>query len=392
MDRFKQPFTLYKRGKIWYFRLADDPKRIPHSTGKTTKVEAAQYAEEVVKQGVPTPVAKMKLRDYLPEALEQYIKTRAADGNPVTDRHCRDSRRFIRYILDDEIVEMKLGDVKVSHVSDFKLRLLERMKDRRNTANRVLRTLKMLLRTAYERQEINRDPSGGSRGVRRIAVKSKTRNIYTSDQLERLFPPDSWEKGDYSPWAGIHDYTAFLLTASTGLRRKEVLGLQWSAVFLEESIPYVVVIEELAKSKKRRATPFFDQVVFGDDRCVRAMKQLRGSFSRKNTKIMTISGTPVEGYCFGYADGSPRRETWWTDRLTKALENAGIERGGDEKTLPLDGHSFRHTLASNLKSRGMPDSLIRTFCGWSGLKVQSDYTHFDPDLIQHYTQWISRQA
>ena len=126
MDRFKQPFTLYKRGRIWYFRLADDAKRTAHSTGKTTKVEASQYAERIVKQGFQSPVSKKKLSEYLPEALEQYIKMRAADGNPITDRHCRDSRRFVRYILDDEIAELKLGDVKVSHVADFKLRLLER--------------------------------------------------------------------------------------------------------------------------------------------------------------------------------------------------------------------------------------------------------------------------
>ena len=40
----------------------------------------------------------------------------------------------------------------------------------------------------------------------------------------------------------------------------------------------------------------------------------------------------------------------------------------------------------------LPDELIRTFCGWSGVKVQSQYTHFDSDLIRHYTQWMSKQA
>ena len=41
MQRYKKPYTLFKRGKIWYYRLGNDPKRIPHSTGKTLKAEAA---------------------------------------------------------------------------------------------------------------------------------------------------------------------------------------------------------------------------------------------------------------------------------------------------------------------------------------------------------------
>ena len=392
MERFKQPYTLLKRGKVWYYRLANDPKRVPHSTGKTTKVEAAQYAAEMAKQGIQSPVAKKKLSEYLPEALEKHIQMRAADGDPLNELHCQDSRRYIRYILSDKISNIELGDVTVSHVQDFKLRLLERMKDKRNTANRVLRLLKMLLRTAYERQEIPRDPSGGSRGVRRITVKAKTRGIYSSEQLECLFPPDPWGATNFNPWADIFDYSTFLLAASTGLRRKEVLGLQWDSVFLEEEIPYVVVTEELAKSKKQRATPFFDKVIFGEDRAVRAVKKLRDTSSRKTAKVMNMEGTPIEGYVFGYADGSPRRTTWWKDHLGKALKKANIDRGGDENTMPLDAHSFRHTLASNLKSRGMPDGLIRTFCGWSSLNVQANYTHFDPDLIQHYTNWMSKQV
>jgi len=392
MERYKQPYTIFKRGRIWYYRLSGDSKRIPHSTGKTVKAEAAKYAEEMARKGIQSPVATEKLREYLPKALEKYIQMRVADGDPLNESHCQDYRRYIRYILSYYIADLQLGEVTVANVQDLKLLLLEQMKDKRNTANRVLTLLKMLLRIAYERQDIQSDPSGGSRGVSRIRVKSRTRGIYTLSQLERLFPPDPWEAYNFDPWTGVVDYTAFSMAASTGLRRKEVLGLRWSSVFIEEEIPYVVVTEELAKSKKQRATPFFDRVVFGDDRAVRAMKRLRDTSFKQSAKVLNMEGLPVEGHVFGYADGSPRRTTWWKDHLENALKKANIDRGGDKNTMPLDAHSFRHTLASILKSRGMPDSLIRTFCGWSGAKVQSDYTHFDPDLIQHYTQWISKQA
>jgi len=388
MPRYKAKYTIFKRGKIWYYRLGDDPKRVHHSTGQTLKGEAVKFVEEILKKRKQSPIAEKSLQEYLPEALKKYIKLRIEDGNPLSKDYCKDSKRYIKYIRSDPIADKALGEVSFADLEDFKMRTLEKFRDRRNTASQVLKTLKLLLHRAYRRQEIQSDPSG----VDPIKIKSKVRQIYTSEQLECLFPPEPWEEGNYNPWSGIHDYTAFLLAVCTGLRRKEVLGLQWEAVFLEENIPYVVVVEELAKSKKQRATPFFDQVIFGDEQAVRAMRQLKACSSRKTAKVMNMSGAPVEGYVFGYADGSPCKETWWNKHLKKALENAGIDRGGDEKTMPLDAHSFRHTLASNLKSRGMPDDLIRTFCGWSSLNVQSNYTHFDPDLIQHYTQWMSKQA
>jgi hypothetical protein len=118
----------------------------------------------------------------------------------------------------------------------------------------------------------------------------------------------------------------------------------------------IVVPEELAKSKKRRAMPFFDMVVFGDNRAVRAMKYLQNVSSRKTLKVMTMEGKPVEGYVFGYADGSPRKTTWCKDHLEDTLKEAQIDRGGNENIMPLDAYSFRHTLASNIKAIGMPDS------------------------------------
>lgn len=53
MPQYKATYTLFKRDKKkksskWYYRLANDPNRIPHSTGKTTKWEAEQFVEELI--------------------------------------------------------------------------------------------------------------------------------------------------------------------------------------------------------------------------------------------------------------------------------------------------------------------------------------------------------
>ena len=52
-------------------------------------------------------------------------------------------------------------------------------------------------------------------------------------------------------------------------------------------------------------------VIFGDDRAVRAMKQLRAVSSRKFAEITIMDGIPIENYVFGYVNSSLRRTTWW---------------------------------------------------------------------------------
>ncbi len=42
----KQPFTLHKRGRYWYYKLAHE--KTPYSTGKTTKAEANEVAIAVL--------------------------------------------------------------------------------------------------------------------------------------------------------------------------------------------------------------------------------------------------------------------------------------------------------------------------------------------------------
>lgn len=54
MPRYKVPYTLLKHptkaGIVWYYRLADDPKRTPHSTGIRGTDVNRKYAVEFVER------------------------------------------------------------------------------------------------------------------------------------------------------------------------------------------------------------------------------------------------------------------------------------------------------------------------------------------------------
>jgi integrase len=270
-----------------------------------------------------------------------------------------------------------MGDIE-----DFQNRLIDGpLKDHKNAGVQVIKTLKLILHRAYLRGELEHDPG---RGVMKVKVNKKGRTIYSENDIDKLFREDVWEDGDFFPWENETDYTCFITALCTGMRKGEVLALRWENVDLEKC--YIRVKEAfkeqetdkvgLPKAKKARAVPIFDYVIWPDRRAVTALRNLKEKRKSKGCFSETI---PV----FGYADGKLRKGTWWNQHWKAALDRAEIDRNRESNTLQLDGHSFRHTLASHLKAKGLSDGLIRQFCGWSCGEVQSLYIHLEPELLKH---------
>ena len=60
------------------------------------------------------------------------------------------------------------------------------------------------------------------------------------------------------------------------------------------------------------------------------------------------------------------------------MEKAGIDYRGRN----LSPHSFRHTLNTLLRSRGVSDINLRAAFGWAGEKTQEDYTHLNQEHLK----------
>ncbi len=93
MAQHKAPFTLLKRktskGKVvWYYRLASDPKRVPHSTGKNTKWEATQFVEGLLSTGqmANTQVTlRLYAKDFFIQGVCNWTKRRQAQGFAISE-------------------------------------------------------------------------------------------------------------------------------------------------------------------------------------------------------------------------------------------------------------------------------------------------------------------
>ena len=151
-------------------------------------------------------------------------------------------------------------------------------------------------------------------------------------------------------------YLADLVTTAlyTGMRRGELLGLEWVRVDLTNDLIYLEA--EHTKAKKRRAIPL--------NATARAAILSRMRWRAKHC--------PGSRWVFSNIDGQridSVKRSWAT-----ACKRAGIE--------DYRFHDLRHTCAAWLVSEGVPLSEVRDLLGHSSVKVTERYAHLSPHRVR----------
>ena len=90
-----------------------------------------------------------------------------------------------KYVLTDRISHKAIEELTRGDIKDFKTRLKRRLGTKVNTANKVLGVLKTILKEAYLREDLQRDPTTG---VGILKEKRKEAGIFTAEELRALFP------------------------------------------------------------------------------------------------------------------------------------------------------------------------------------------------------------
>jgi integrase len=367
MARHREPYTLVKqkttKGKtVYYYRLANDPKRTMHSTGKAIKSEARAYVEKNVLG--KTEYDSLPLWDYLEPFFDwdrcPHLE-RIRSERMVTKRYA-DSKRYsmLKHIKPDPIAKIRITELRRDDILGFRSRLIKKGLAG-STVNRIVGILKTAFREGVNREILTRNPVAGVGTVRHTPAE---RGTFTVAEVEALFPSDS-----LGPWADLQVYVAFLLCASTGLRRGEVLALRWCDIhgdYLEISGAWKDHRETrgIPKGGRVRVTPF----ILMPDLVPSRIDELKASSRRTDPEDLVLC----------YVDGSRLGQTWWDGRWRAGLKKAG-EAYANRNLTP---HSFRHTLNSELRRRGHDPALIREALGWNSDRVQDIYTHFRIDDLR----------
>lgn len=252
----------------------------------------------------------------------------------------------------------------------------------------IYRSVQMLYKTiflsAYKSNIIDRSPCEDLNPRGGKAAKEKT--ALTAEQVKILL----------DAIRGLPPYPFVMICLYAGLRREEVLGLQWDCVFLDDDAPHIivkrawhiennrpVVTEDLKTKASRRTVPIPPQLV----ECLKEVKAgSKSSHVISNSDGQPLSGTQwqrlwkyistrstEERVYYRYKDGVKTAHVVKPELGQAAAHNGKVIYSIDFHVTP---HQLRHTYITNLLLAGVDVKTVQALAGHEHARITLDiYAH-----------------
>lgn len=302
--------------------------------------------------------------------LMQSVHVRATT---MTDYTSKVRRHIIK-----ELGDMGMADVTLD---DIQLALVPVSKKSASVYKSVVVLYKSIFRAAKESRIIDKNPTvyltskGGG-------VPQKEKEALTDEQAARLL--DAIQ--------GLPPYVFVMLGLYAGLRREEILALQWDSVYLDTDTPYLtvrrawhtesnrpVILDELKTKAAERNIPL--PICLAD--CLREAKANSASeyvvpnrdgdplsytqFKRLWQYIVTR--TTKERVYYRYEDGKRVKHTVTPVLGEKAAHNGKVVYSLDFEVTP---HQLRHTYITNLIHSSVDPKTVQYLAGHESSKITMD--------------------
>ena len=364
--------TVMKRGVLYY------RTRIRDANGKLI----ALYAR--------TPE---ELYDREIEALEQIDNATFRRKSPTVAEYCEKwllmqsvhirattltdyTSKIQRHII-KELGQKRMADVTLD---DIQLALVPVSQKSASVYKSVVILYKSIFRAAKESHVIDENPTIylDSKG----GVPQEERQALTDEQAERLL----------DAIRGLPPYVFVMIGLYAGLRREEILALQWDSVYLDTDTPYLtvrrawhtehnrpVILTELKTKAAERNIPL--PVCLAE--CLKAAKAISTSdyvvanrdgeplsytqFKRLWQYIVTR--TVKERSYYRYEDGKRIKHTVTPVLGEKAAHNGRVVYSLDFEVTP---HQLRHTYITNLIHSSVDPKTVQYLAGHESSKITMD--------------------
>ena len=282
-----------------------------------------------------------------------------------------------RHII-KELGQMRMADVTLD---DIQLALVPVSEKSASVYKSVVILYKSIFRAAKESKIIDNNPTiyltakGGG-------VPQKDKAALTDEQAARLL--DAIQ--------GLPPYVFVMLGLYAGLRREEILALQWDSVFLDEAAPYLtvcrawhtehnrpVIMSELKTKAAHRDVPLPDCLA----KCLREAKENSTSdyvvansegeplsytqFKRLWQYIVTR--TVKERSYYRYENGKRVKHTVKPVLGERAAHNGKVVYSLDFEVTP---HLLRHTYITNLIHASVDPKTVQYLAGHENSKITMD--------------------
>jgi len=179
-------------------------------------------------------------------------------------------------------------------------------------------------------------------------------------------------------------YAAYLLAATTGLRRGEVLGLRWRDVDMAGGRLAVVqtllqVCNEVALGTPKTAKG--RRSVALDERTVSVLKAHRKA-ALEDRLILGLGTPDTEALVFTAPDGAPVNPESFSDHFGRLVKAAGLPR--------IRFHDLRHTHATLALQAGVHPKVVSERLGHATVSITLDtYSHAIPAMQEEAAERVA---
>jgi integrase len=332
--------------------------------GKTRKevIDKMAHVQQEVRSGIYVEPAQTTFGEWLDKWLTSYKKGQL---KPST---YQSYEMLVNVHIKPALGKIPMIKLQAHMLQSFYNEKLEngRADGKGGLSTRGVRYLHAVIRQALE-QAVKEGllPRNVADATNPPTVKNKQMRPLTEEELLKFFETAKEDRL----------FPAYVLAATTGLRRGELLGLCWDCIDIENGVLTVqrqlldlkdgLTLEETTKSKSGRRS-----IVLTDD----AIRELKAHRKRQlQERWLMGEAYQDKGLVFCREDGSFLRPDEFTKRFQRLLKKAGLPK--------VRLHDLRHTHASLLLARGVHPKVVQERLGHSSITMTLDlYSHLTPGL------------
>ena len=374
-----QPFTVFRRPTtkkkkyVYYAQFRDERGRrtTAVSTGKTTKAEALQWAQERFSAGARLRARCPKLTEYAENWFLwdqcQYLERKRARGE-YSRLYAEEQRRKLTLHILPALGAFRLDELTQADIESWVVRT--KSSSTAANANRVLVVLKIMLKEAVRRGVISVSPAESVESLPEVSAQKGT---LLKGEIKNLFDDNALD----SVWQSRRFHQALnALAFTTGMRMGEIQALRWGQVQEDH-----VVIQNSWDRKYGLKSPKANSY---------RVVPLTQTVSQWLASIRPVE-LPVTDDTFVFRGEEATRPIdhkaivkWFY----RALDAIGIDET-ERQERNLTFHSWRHTFHAIMRGT-MSDTDLRRITGHRTERMTDHYDHVTLDLVRKVTPLIEQ--
>lgn len=355
--------------------------------------------------------------DWVKEYLSTYVKNTVRDTT------------FTRMLQSACKLE-PIKDIELDKLSPAKIQeLYNNLSDKLSASSivKVHRLLAAAYKKAYVTREINYNPVLAVTPPK--AERKKEKEIFTNIEILQIFKAIKHIKNHPGFRSTTHDYhTMVLLLLTTGMRIGELLALQWQdidfgkrLIHIHSTISHTEIHQPKTATGDRLIPILFDSML----KRLQALRKANGTYKISGYIFATKTGRPMsyqnflkrwQTICKMAAEdckkcGNKRSVNWQCScgNIVKKRANTCsvcgqkqpkqwlCQCGTTNKEIEKTIHTFRHTFATIMLSKGIPIKEVSIILGHAQASTTTDmYTHaisnYNEKLIKEFSRSERKKA